>query len=150
MNDILEFIEKSAGFATSTIALVAFISMLITPVRNKLIEWINKQVGTGKQNEQIEELRKMIVDNNAKINEKIDGIIEDNKKQNEKIELLQQGEIASIGSRIIDTYYKYKGLDNVDGFIIKNISHDYQIYKKMGGNSFVDDAYNHLKEKGFK
>lgn len=143
MNGIFTNILFYIGFG---VGVATFLTMVVTPLRNIFINWINSKVGTEKQNFQIGCLKEAIEDYNVEVTKKLDTILDAYNRQHEIIGILTEAELNAIRNRITNMFYKYKDAYKIPSYEKKNLIEHYALYKKMHGNSYVDEIYKQLME----
>lgn len=65
------------------------------------------------------------------------------RKEQEKI---AEGQKCQLRSDMMRTYYKNRDSKTLRQYEAENFVKMYQAYKAMGGNSFIDEIYNHVTQ----
>lgn len=114
------------GFAGALSTTVAFIILIVKPIRNKFVSWISKTADTDNINKKIDRLTELVKTT-----------VEQNKEL--KSEMTKQSEAlkASLRNSILNLYYKCLAKGYITTFELQNVSELYANYKSLGGNSFI-------------
>ena len=59
---------------------------------------------------------------------------------------LREGQKCLLRSEILHIYYKHLNDGEIPQFKRQNADYLYKAYKELGGNSFIDDVYNEIRE----
>lgn len=62
------------------------------------------------------------------------------------IKELREGQKCLLRSEILQIYYKHLNDGEIPQFRRQNADYLYKAYKELGGNSFIDDVYNEIRE----
>jgi hypothetical protein len=71
-------------------------------------------------------------------------IFRDQKKIQREQEKISEGQKCQLRSDMMRTYYKNRDARKLRQYEAENFVKMYQAYKAMGGNSFIDEIYNHV------
>lgn len=122
------FVEIIISIGGSIVTVMGFLSWCSKNFRERL----KKRLGIGKTEELIKDMR-ATVDSLVSITN--------------KLKLSQQ---CSSRSRILSVYYKYIDKDSMPTYAKEALIKEYDNYKALGGNSFVENCFNELKNKPTK
>ena len=61
-------------------------------------------------------------------------------------EKIAEGQKCQLRTDMMRTYYKNKDARKLRQYEAENFVKMYQAYKAMGGNSFIDEIYNHVTQ----
>ena len=59
---------------------------------------------------------------------------------------INEGQRCLLRSDMLRTYYKHKDTDTIRQFELENFIMEYNAYKALGGNSFIDRVYDEVKK----
>lgn len=95
--------------------------------------------GDLRNKEQEESLRKIIREETENLNNKFDSL-------NQNLSIINEGVVCTLRNDILTAYHEccYKGYRDERDY--SNIHHLYECYKKLGGNSFVDNLMKEFDE----
>ena len=57
-----------------------------------------------------------------------------------------EGQKCLLRTNMLDTYYRWKDEKQVPQYELQNFYHLYESYKRLGGNSFIDDVKKEVEE----
>lgn len=132
-------IETLQAIATALSALLAVITAagaLIKPIRDKIVDAISDRKGRQELLDKIEHLSKSVEELSQKT-----------ETQQQDLEGLKEGLTSSIRDTILRIYFETNHKDSISAWESENIRHLFDAYKKLGGNSFVEDCVSEILEK---
>ena len=59
---------------------------------------------------------------------------------------IREGQKCLLRADMLRTYYKNKDGDKIRQHEKENFIYEYKAYKALGGNSFIDDIYNEVRQ----
>lgn len=59
---------------------------------------------------------------------------------------LKEGQKCLLRSEILRIYYKFSGVAEIPQQLRQNIDYLYEAYVSLGGNSFISDVYEEIRE----
>lgn len=140
---IMEFIKLLGGALGSVLTVSAVVTLLVKPIREKFVKWINKTANT-------QEFENKFIN----INDKIDNLttlVEKSIDQNNilQAEMSKQSEAlkASLRNSILKIYYDCKAKGYITTFQLQNVTELFENYKALGGNSFICHLMDELLSK---
>lgn len=131
----MEMITKIAGYCGSISAIIALIVLVVKPLRNKFITWINKTSDKDNINQKIDKLTILV-----------EKLAEQNEKQNEKLALQSESIMVDLRNSILIIYNERMARGYMTEWQLMNLGSLYSQYKKHGGNSYITECVNRLKE----
>lgn len=143
---LTEIIKNLGAVAGSITSIIAFITFLIKPVRNKLICYIKKELGYNETNESIKKLNnevKVLYDKIRSTDVKLEGYIQLQKKRND---LNDEAQLYNLRQHINEVYIRYMQLGKIPVEVRENLVKGYNVYKKLGGNSYIERVVEELLE----
>ena len=60
------------------------------------------------------------------------------KNKNEENELLKEALMTMLQNNLTNTYFVYNEIGKITDYVLKNWLNSFKIYKKLGGNDYVD------------
>lgn len=73
-------------------------------------------------------------------------IIRDQQAMRKEQEKISEGQKCQLRTDMMRTYYKNRDAKKLRQYEAENFVKMYQAYKAMGGNSFIDEIYNHVTQ----
>lgn len=147
----IEIVKTAGSIASAFLGVVAVLTMLLKPVRQGLIEMVNKAAKTKETESEVAQLRALIETQNAEIKESIEQIKLDNQNQAQKLDdvaeavaLSNRASRAALGNTIKHIYYKYLPSRSLPIHEIEALHMIHKTYKEEGGNSFVDAIFDEM------
>lgn len=132
-------IETLQAIATALSALLAVITAagaLIKPIRDKIVDAISDKKG-----------RQELLDNIEQLNKAVKELSQKTETQQKDLDGLKEGLTSSIRDTILRIYFETNHKDSISAWESENIRHLFDAYKKLGGNSFVEDCVSEILEK---
>lgn len=140
-----------AGLFGSIMTIITFITFICKPIRVKFINWLSKSLQIVDLNNRFndhlvhyEELKERAEDRNKcvyEIKDTLESFIEKS-KNDQQISIDIQ--LCLIRDSILTAYYKYKPLGVIPMYVKENITKQYELYKNLGGNSYVGSLVEEL------
>ena len=62
------------------------------------------------------------------------------------VKQLREGQKCLLRSEILHIYYKHLDDGEIPQFRRQNVDYLYNAYKELGGNSFIDDVYEEIRD----
>ena len=121
------------GLAGALSTTVAFVILIVKPIRNKFVSWISKTADTDNINKKIDRLTELV-----------ETTIEQNKELQAEIEKLGHGLQSSLRNSILNLYYKCMARGSITMFEKQNLMEMYDSYTDLKGNHFIKDCYESL------
>lgn len=59
---------------------------------------------------------------------------------------IREGQRCLLRADMLRTYYKNQNADQIRQYEKENFIYEYKAYKALGGNSFIDDIYNEIRQ----
>ena len=131
--EIGTLILSIGGFAGALSTTVAFIILIVKPIRNKFVSWVSKTADTENINKKIDRLTELV-----------ETTIEQNKELQAEIEKLGHGLQSSLRNSILNLYYKCMARGSITMFEKQNLMEMYDSYTDLKGNHFIKDCYESL------
>lgn len=122
----MEILITIGSYAGAIATILALLTVVITPLRKKVVGWISKTSDKDGINGKIDNLT-TLVEKSIEQNDKLQA---DMDKQSEALK-------ASIRNSILNLYYKCMAKKSITTFELQNITELYSNYQALGGNSFV-------------
>ena len=73
-------------------------------------------------------------------------LVRDQKKIRIEQDKISEGQKCQLLTDMMRTYYKNRDAKKLRQYEAENFVKMYQAYKAMGGNSFIDEIYNHVTQ----
>lgn len=131
----IEIVKDIGGYAGAFVTIIGLVVMIVKPIREKLIGWVNK------------------VTNKEVIEKKLDGLtalVERSIVQNDelKADMHIQNEAlkANIRNSILNIYHIQINKGYMTTFDLCNLTELHESYKQLGGNSFIHKCVEQLEE----
>lgn len=152
MNGI-EILKTAASVISSLVVIGGFLTALCKPIRKKIADWVIGTSGVSTCNAEIDKLVGTVNDMQKSLNahikqsdterkETLNALSDVNKKLDDSIEAQRN----TCRNLITDMYYKYGKEGEMPRFKHELLIKTYTNYKSMGGNSFIDELYDELKD----
>jgi hypothetical protein len=122
-----ELILKVGSYAGAISIIIALLSLIIKPIRKRIIGWIKKISNSQEQDKLLKEVRDSL------------------KNFNDKSELQGEGLLSLLRDRITEKYYIYSELGYIPSYELENVLKMYTIYHRMHGNTYVDTIVEVMK-----
>lgn len=123
---MIEIIKNIGIVLAATIQFATFFTIFFKPMRRKLVKWLRKVTDA----DAYEEIKHMLQE-----------IRESNKERDKQIKCLIKAETCGLRDRITDMYAKYMIEGSIPQKRREELIKDYDMYKEMGGNSYIDTIY---------
>ena len=136
LKNLPEIFESLSHYSMPFTAICAYMAYMIKPVRCKIIKIIKKISRSDEISVHIEE-----------INAKIDMLLEYDEEKEKQMNLHEQIHLSALKNRITNLYFKYINSDHLPAFEKQNLAEQYGLYKKIGGNGYLDVLYEVLIAK---
>ena len=136
LDGLLAILENMSHYTVPFMTVCACMAYIIKPVRCRIARAIKKISRS-------EEISAHI----GKINIKIDMLLEHDRDGKEKMNLHEKIHLSALKSRITNLYFKYITLEYMPSFEKENLVEQYDLYKKLGGNGYLDILYGQLMAK---
>lgn len=104
--------------------------------QQKATEMKNLQTTVGELKTTVNGLEKKV--------EKLNTVVDDMKK---KLETVEESEQCVQRTNILRIYYKYLPTGEIPAYEFETLSKDYHSYKKLHGNTFVDDIWEIMSKE---
>lgn len=131
--EIGTLILSIGGLAGALSTTVAFVILIVKPIRNKFVSWVSKTADTDNINKKIDRLTELV-----------ETTIEQNKELQAEIEKLGHGLQSSLRNSILNLYYKCMARGSITMFEKQNLMEMYDSYTDLKGNHFIKDCYESL------
>lgn len=132
----MELISTIASYCGSISAIVAFVVLVVKPLRKKFIDWVTKTSDKNLINEKIDRLTKLVQKQVAQ-----------NEKQQKELDKQSEALMCSLRTNILSVYYKYHLSKSVPILEKECFAKSCEAYFNMNGNSFVHQCYEEIMEK---
>lgn len=132
--EIASFISIAGGICGGLSTIIAFIILIIKPIRSKFIAWIGKTADTENINKKIDNLTDLV-----------EKSISQNEDLQDKITKLGHGVQSSLRNSILSLYYKCMSRGSITMFEKQNLMEMYGSYKSLDGNHFISSCVESLK-----
>ena len=73
-------------------------------------------------------------------------VVREQRKIRQEQEKISEGQKCQLRTDMMRTYYKNRDSRKLRQYEAENFIKMYQAYKAMGGNSFIDEIYNHVTQ----
>jgi len=120
----MQFLKNMGEYAGVIISILTALGLLFKPVRN-LIKTILKYLSKDKSTE---EIKTMLL------------------KLQSTMELHSEALMSASRITILNNYYKYMEKGEMKVYEKEALIREYEIYEKLGGNSFISSCYEELME----
>lgn len=128
----MQIVQTIGEYASVVITILTALSLLFKPVR-QLIKKVFR--GRDKTHEDIKDIKDML-----------NTLVEHSNRTRATIDLHSEALMSTSRARILDNYYKLMDLGYIKPYQKEALIKEYEIYKKLGGNSFVTSCYEELME----
>ena len=126
---LLTVLNYMSDYTAPFMAVCAFLSYVIKPVRCRIVKAVKK------------------ISNSEEISAKIDTLLASEHKISEQLKVHDKIHLSALKNRITNLYFKYINSDCLPSFEKQNLAEHYELYKKLGGNGYVDTLYEALMRK---
>lgn len=126
-------IKEVAAYCGSVTTIVALITLVVKPLRNKFVGWVSKTSDKDSLNHKIDNLT-LLVQKQIKQSEKLE---EEMQKQSSALQ-------ASLRNSILTIYNSRKRLGYMTLYEKQNVAKLFEQYKALNGNCFVHDCVDEL------
>ena len=151
--NIVEIIKAIAAVLSALIVIGGFVSTICAPIRKKIASWIVGTSGVSSCNAEIDNLVIAVNNMQKALNEHIKQsdferkeTLEELNKVNRKLDNNLETQRNSCRNLIVDMYYKYGRYGEMPRYKHELLIKTYTNYKSMGGNSFIDELYEEMKD----
>lgn len=127
---MVDLIKTIGDFASTFLTIVAVLTLLFKPVREKIKDII---VDTSRTKEHEETL--------MKLSDKVDTILGDIKEIKVESKIQREANQSLLRSKITETYYANLKNETLREYEAQALHKNYKAYKGERGNSFVDTIY---------
>ena len=144
MNGI-EILKTVASVASSLVVIGGFLVAAFKPLRKKVADWVVGTSGVPTCNAEIDKLVGTVAhikQSDSERKETLDALNKVNKKLDDNLETQRN----SCRNLITDMYYKYGKYGEMPRYKHELLIKTYTNYKSMGGNSFIDELYEEMKD----
>ena len=152
MNGI-EILKTVASISSSLVVIGGFLVAIFKPLRKKVADWVVGTSGVPTCNAEIDKLvgtvgnmqkalDAHIKQSDSERKETLDALSKVNKKLDDNLETQRN----SCRNLITDMYYKYGKYGEMPRYKHELLIKTYTNYKSMGGNSFIDELYEEMKD----
>lgn len=151
--NVIEILKTIASISSSLVVIGGFLVAIFKPLRKKVADWVVGTSGVLTCNAEINKLVG-IVDNMQKAlethikqsdTERKETLSELN-KVNQKLDDNLETQRNTCRNLIVDMYYKYGRYGEMPRYKHELLIKTYTNYKSMGGNSFIDELYEEMKD----
>ena len=66
------------------------------------------------------------------------------KEKNEESKLLKEALMTMLQNNLTNTYFVYNEIGKITDYVLKNWLNSFKIYKKLGGNDYIDTIKNKI------
>lgn len=135
----MDFLTIISASCSSILTILSLLTVLVKPIREKFLEIIRNKKEKEELIESIEEIKKLLEEQKLQ-----------NKQQQEEILKINDALTSTIRNTILNIYLTKLNSETITAFEMENLEHLYSDYKKMGGNSFVENCMENLRNKKIK
>lgn len=144
MIDVLETIKAFGGAASQFTAIIALCALFIKPIRKKFISWIKKESGTVEIDKIVSELADDIKEIKEKLDKQEEQLKDHIETSKQGSRLARESDLFELRQHINEIYLHYFPLKRMPIEVRENLIKGFEIYKKMGGNSYIEKIVNEL------
>lgn len=151
----METFKLIITICSGIITLITLSTLLLKPLRDRLIEHITTKYEQAKkddeQNELIEDVKKMVQDLSERFKNQLSEQEKNNERYEKNVNDMQECLKSILRNSITHLYYRYIPEDvNLPEYERQNLIFLYTTYSEiLKGNSYVEHCYNELMEKPF-
>lgn len=149
----VEILKTAASIVSSLMIIGGFVVAIFKPIRARIANWIIGTSGVPTCNAEIDKLVGIVNDMQTALNahikqsdterkETLNALNTVNKKLDDNLETQRN----TCRNLITDMYYKYGKEGEMPRFKHELLIKTYTNYKSMGGNSFIDELYEEMKD----
>ena len=149
----VEILKTAASIVSSLMIIGGFVVAIFKPVRSRIANWIIGTSGVPTCNAEIDKLVNTVVNMQKSLDEHIKQSDAERKetlgeltKVNKKLDDNLETQRNSCRNLITDMYYKYGKYGEIPRYKHELLIKTYTNYKSMGGNSFIDELYEEMKD----
>lgn len=140
-----EWIKTIGSFASAGLAIVAFSTLIIKPIRTKVGQWIRSATQTDKYDEQMDNLTKQVDEIAQILKEHVKEDAAFNAMMEEAISELKHGNMYSLGEIIRSIYMCNKEKQCISERQRELVRKIYDLYHdKWHGNGIIEDFYSEI------
>lgn len=149
----VEILKTAASIVSSLMIIGGFVVAIFKPVRARITNWIIGTSGAPTCNAEIDKLVNTVANMQKSLDEHIKQSDAERKetlgeltKVNKKLDDNLETQRNSCRNLITDMYYKYGKYGEIPRYKHELLIKTYTNYKSMGGNSFIDELYEEMKD----
>lgn len=149
----VEILKTAASIVSSLMIIGGFVVAIFKPVRERIANWIIGTSGVPTCNLEIDKLVNTVSNMQKSLDEHIKQSDAERKetlgeltKVNKKLDDNLETQRNSCRNLITDMYYKYGKYGEIPRYKHELLIKTYTNYKSMGGNSFIDEIYEEMKD----
>lgn len=136
----IQFVGACIGYTVSALTLI---SLIVKPIRTRLIGWIKGVNNTDENGEALARIEARLDQQERNFNERLD-------KQEDKLDKIAQGSQASLRNNILQLVDKCLAKENITAIEKLNLIDMYNAYHDLGGDTYATARYEmalELEEK---
>jgi hypothetical protein len=133
---LLNTLRTLSNYTVPFMAICAFLAYVIKPVRSRISKAVKKISNTEEIKMDIEEIKV-----------KFDMLLKNDNERAEQLKIHESVHLSALKNRIVNLYFKYINSEYLPSFEKQNLVEQYELYKKLGGNSYFDTLYATLMKK---
>ena len=135
----MDFLTIISASCSSILTILSLLTVLVKPIRDKVLGIIRNKKEKEELIESIEEIKKLLEEQKLQ-----------NNHQQEEILKINDALTSTIRNTILNIYLTKLNSETITAFEMENLEHLYSDYKRMGGNSFVENCMENLRNKKIK
>ena len=132
--NVEEILTYTATIAGAVITIITLITLIIKPIRKAFINWISKLSERDSINEKLDRLSALV-----------QTTVSQNDELKDEMEKQSKALQASLRNSILNVYNRCSDRQYITSFELQNLSQLYENYKALGGNSFISQCVERLK-----
>ena len=132
MGDVGKTIIEVGKYFSTVLSTITLITLIVKPIRNRFVKWIRNTSGADTTDSNAEQI--------TALNGKIDNILSELNKS-------KQNDLCMIRHMITQIYYANMGSPTMHSREKEDMEFLYSRYEAMGGNSYVKQIVNEMRNK---
>lgn len=136
----ITLITTIGGVCGAIATIIALITLIVKPLRNRFANWVNKTANTDEINKKFDDINDKFKDINDKIDKLtilVEKTIEQNVKLQEEMKTQSEALQASLRNSILKAYHCCMAKGYISTYQAQNVSALFTNYEKLGGNGFI-------------
>lgn len=128
-------VKEIATYCGSVTTILALITIIVKPIRNRFVGWISKTSGKDNLNKKIDKLTVLV-----------ERQVEQNQSMETELQKQSLALQATLRNSILAIYNSRMKENSISLYEKENLARLYESYSSIGGNSFVHNCVDELNK----